>query len=403
MTYFRRIAAVFSAAAICACGTLFPAAAAYRGDTNDDGRIDSFDVVNCRKAILNSFAGGKVDLATDIDGNGSVEINDLVLITKYVLGKTKELPKETNTTTTATTTVTTTTSQQTTTTTTYTNGESYMQKMAKDIKVHEDSAATVRNNGVDYGKIEKKSYYSKDAAKQKNLNILLPPGYDPSQSYPVLYVFHGIFGSEDSMIDENMKIQTMLGNLIAKGEAEKMIVVFPQMFTTNNNSLFPGFTNESSRAYDAIREDLENSIMPFMKENYSVKTGRENTAVTGFSMGGREALYVGLTRPEIYGYVGSACAAPGIFATVDGNMTHEGSITESEFGMKAKSNPPYVILISAAKYDGTVGQHPESYHKSLESKGVEHIWHEIPDGGHGETSVRPHMYNFLRYIFKATK
>lgn len=403
MTGLKKIAAVLSAASICACGTLFSASAAFRGDANDDGRIDSLDVVKCRKALLNSFSGGRVDSSTDIDGNGATEVNDLVLITRYVLGKTKEFPQPIQTTTTATTSTTTTTNYNQTTTTTYTNGESYMQRMAKDIQIHEDPSVTNRNGGVDYGKLEKKSYYSKDAAKQKNLNILLPPGYDPSQSYPVLYVFHGIFGSEDSMIDENMKIQTMLGNLVAKGEAEKMIVVFPQMFTTSDNSLFPGFTNESSRAYDAIREDLENSIMPFMKENYSVKTGRENTAVTGFSMGGREALYVGLTRPEIYGYVGSACAAPGIFATVDGNMTHEGSIPQSEFGEKAKANPPYVILISAAKYDGTVGQHPESYHNALTSKGVEHIWHEIPDGGHGETSVRPHMYNFLRYIFKATK
>jgi glucuronoarabinoxylan endo-1,4-beta-xylanase len=396
MTGFKKFVAVCSAAAICTCGTLANAAAALQGDTNNDGRIDSLDVVKCRKALLNSFSGGSVDRLTDIDGNGATEINDLVLLTRYVLGKTKVFPQTSQTTTT-----TTTYSQTTTTTTTYTNGESYMQKIAKDIQIHEDPSVTVRNGGVDYGTIEKKTYYSKDACRQKNLNILLPPGYDPSQSYPVLYVFHGIFGSEDSMIDENMKIQTMLGNLIAKGEAEKMIVVFPQMFTTSDNSLFPAFTNESSRAYDAIREDLENSIMPFMKENYSVKEGRENTAVTGFSMGGREALYVGLTRPEIYGYVGSICAAPGIFATVDGNMTHEGSIPESEFGVKAKSTPPYVILISAAKYDGTVGQHPESYHKALESKGVEHIWHEIPDGGHGETSVRPHMYNFLRYIFKA--
>ena len=156
-----------------------------------------------------------------------------------------------------------------------------MQKMAADIHMHEEPSATEVKGGVDYGTIEKKTYFSKDAQREKNLNILLPPGYDKNQSYPVMYVFHGIFGSEDSMISEDMKIQTMLGNLVASGEAEKMIIVFPQMFTTKDD-IFPAFTNESSRAYDAIREDLENSIMPFMKENYPVKEGRENTAVTGF-------------------------------------------------------------------------------------------------------------------------
>lgn len=34
------------------------------------------------------------------------------------------------------------------------------------------------------------------------------------------------------------------------------------------------------------------AISKSMAENYSIKTGRENTGVTGFSMGGREALYV---------------------------------------------------------------------------------------------------------------
>ena len=32
--------------------------------------------------------------------------------------------------------------------------------------------------------------------------------------------------------------------------------------------------------------------------------------------------------------------------------------------------------------------------------GAEHIWHQLTDGDHGEISVRAHMYNFLRYVFK---
>jgi glucuronoarabinoxylan endo-1,4-beta-xylanase len=317
-----------------------------------------------------------------------------------VLGEIKEFPQtQTTVSTTVTTAVTETSSTDTTTTVTSSTGGSYMQKMAEDIHIHEEPSSTETKAGTDYGKIEKKSYFSKDAQREKNLNILLPPGYDPGQTYPVLYVFHGIFGSEDSMIDENMKIQTMLGNLVASGEAEKMIVVFPQMFTTSEN-LFPAFTNESSRAYDAIREDLENSIMPFMEENYPIKTGRENTAVTGFSMGGREALYVGVTRPQLFGYVGSVCAAPGIFPTVDGNMTHEGCMSPDEFGFGSGPSP-YVLMLTCTRFDGTVGDAPESYHNALTKNGAEHIWHELTDGDHGAISVRAHMYNFLRYIFKA--
>jgi len=184
-----------------------------------------------------------------------------------------------------------------------------------------------------------------------------------------------------------MNIQTMLGNLIADGEAEKMIVVFPAMFTGSGS---PGFNAESSRKYDLIREDIESSIMPFMEENYSIKTCRENTAITGFSMGGREALYTGVTRSEVYGYVGSACPAPGIFPTTDGFMTHEGCLSESEFKC---GTSPYLLMISAAQYDGTVGTYPQSYHEVLAKNGEEHIWNVIPDGDHGGNTVRPVTIN----------
>ena len=142
------------------------------------------------------------------------------------------------------------------------------------------------------------------------------------------------------------------------------------------------------------------AISKSMAENYSIKTGRENTGVTGFSMGGREALYVGVTRPQLYGYVGSVCAAPGIFPTVDGNMTHEGCMSPSEFGFGSEPSP-YVLMLTCTRFDVTVGDAPESYHNALTSNGAEHIWHELTDGDHGGISVRAHMYNFLRYIFKA--
>ncbi len=30
-----------------------------------------------------------------------------------------------------------------------------------------------------------------------------------------------------------------------------------------------------------------------------------------------------------------------------------------------------------------------------------HIWHYVTDGDHGGKTIRPHMYNFVRNIFKA--
>ena len=52
--------------------------------------------------------------------------------------------------------------------------------------------------------------------------------------------------------------------------------------------------------------------MAWLKKNFSILEGRENTAITGFSMGGREALAIGLAHPELFAYIGAIAPAPGL-------------------------------------------------------------------------------------------
>ena len=51
---------------------------------------------------------------------------------------------------------------------------------------------------------------------------------------------------------------------------------------------------ENSLAYDNFINDLEKDVMPFVEKTFFVSTGTENTAIAGFSMGGRETLYIGI-------------------------------------------------------------------------------------------------------------
>ena len=57
------------------------------GDLNGDGRIDSFDIVLCRRELLNTENSTSFNKLADMDGNGTVQLNDLVLLTRFVLGK----------------------------------------------------------------------------------------------------------------------------------------------------------------------------------------------------------------------------------------------------------------------------------------------------------------------------
>ena len=57
------------------------------GDLNGDNRIDSLDVALCRRELLSAESSTNVNKLADMDGNGRIELNDLVLITAFVLGK----------------------------------------------------------------------------------------------------------------------------------------------------------------------------------------------------------------------------------------------------------------------------------------------------------------------------
>ena len=43
--------------------------------------------------------------------------------------------------------------------------------------------------------------------------------------------------------------------------------------------------------FDKTRNEIVDSILPELKRRYKVKSGRENMAIAGHSLGGRNALY----------------------------------------------------------------------------------------------------------------
>lgn len=254
-------------------------------------------------------------------------------------------------------------------------------------------------SGVTYGKTEKKTYYSKTCEKNRPVNIVLPANYSKDKKYPVLYVLHGIFGNEGTMINDNdPNIRTLMGNLTANGLAEEMIVVYPYMYASKTQDVCTAIDVENSAAYDNFLNDLVNDLMPFMAKNYSVAEGKENTAVFGFSMGGREALAIGFAYPDKFGYIGAACPAPGLVPGRDWAMEHPGQFKESE--LKFNDEMPYLIMIGAGDKDGTVGSFPQSYHDLMAKNKVEHIYYVIKGSDHGNPAIQSVCYNFVTNIFK---
>ncbi len=350
----------------------------HKGDINYDGVINSLDIVLARKGLINGITDKKMLKAADADSNGLFELNDALLIMQFVSGKIQEFPvvepvvvpgqRK------------------------YTMEE--LTKIVQDSLVNnEPSSSHQEKAGVKYGTIKKENYYSKKANKNKPYNILLPADYDPSKKYPVLYVLHGFFENEDRMITKGngvMYTRQIVGNAIAEGAAKDMIVVCPLIFTSATMNSATGFGDAGSvQGYNNFVDDIVDSLMPHIEEKYSVATGRDNTAVTGFSMGGMESLQIGMKYGDKFGYVGAICPAPGASGAWKWNSEEE---------------TPHLVMITGGTQDDVVGLNtPEGYHNNFNKNGVPHVWHVVQGGHHGDDSIHSALYSFVRAVFQATE
>ncbi len=252
---------------------------------------------------------------------------------------------------------------------------------------------------VKYGEFSHDTYFSETCGLERGYSILLPADYSDEKQYAVLYLLHGIFGNEYSFSsDSSNKIREIAGNMAADGLIEDTIIVCPNMYATSDPEQQPGFDTESCLPYDNFINDLVNDLMPHIESKYSALTGRENTYLAGFSMGGRETIFITLMRPELFGYVCAISSAPGIVATTDKFMTHVGQMEESEMKFADDAVKPDVFMMCCGTNDSVVGTYPKSYHEILEVNGVDHIWYEITGADHDNNAIKSGLYNLFKQI-----
>lgn len=249
-----------------------------------------------------------------------------------------------------------------------------------------------RQDGVTYGTTVFKTYLSRTTGAFRKVLVILPPDYTAEKDYPVLYLLHGIGGDHSEW--SGGKPDVVVGNLIAAGLAPEMIIVMPNVRARQNDAANPSdvYSPAHFAAFDNFINDLTNDLMPFIAREYSVAEGRENTAVAGLSMGGREALYIGLTLPETFGYVGAFCPAPGVLP-----YNAEGGLFQPA-DFKATEGYESYILINAGEWDGVVGEWPSTYADTLTANGTPVTFYTMP-GGHDFNVWKHGLYNFAQRIF----
>lgn len=144
---------------------------------------------------------------------------------------------------------------------------------------------TKRQQGVPLGTIEEMIYPSEVVGGDREAYVYLPPEYDSSKKYPVLYLLHGIGCDRGQW--RYMSLNEILSNMIYMGELQPIVAVIPSIVPKDGLNK-DTFSAENIEAFTKFEDEFIKDLEPYVLANYGVSSEREDTGVCGLSMGGME-------------------------------------------------------------------------------------------------------------------
>jgi enterochelin esterase-like enzyme len=177
-----------------------------------------------------------------------------------------------------------------------------------------DEAEFETTQAVHHGEVRTVWYESSTLGVQRRMHVYTPPGYENgTEKYPVFYLLHG-GGDDDFGWSTIGRAGFILDNLIAAKKAVPMVVVMPNGSLPPPKDMPPrparGATPspEFQKAMEAVMmrftHEVLNDVIPAIEKTYRVKTGSENRALAGLSMGGGQTLGLLISKPDHFAYVG---------------------------------------------------------------------------------------------------
>lgn len=183
-------------------------------------------------------------------------------------------------------------------------------KFRKTIYGWRDSCEKKPGITGDYEFIE--SVSSEFLEQNRNVIVWLPPSYNHTNNhYPVLYMHDGqnVFDHLTSSFGSEWRIDEIVTDLITREMINEIIVV--AVYNTTDRSAEYAPTKKGNHYTRFMIEEL----MPMVNGRYRTKTGPENTAVMGSSLGGLIAFDLAWENPEVFGKAG--CLSPAYLVNKD--------------------------------------------------------------------------------------
>jgi enterochelin esterase-like enzyme len=179
-----------------------------------------------------------------------------------------------------------------------------------EIPAHDQDFYALKN--VPHGQMRELQYYSGVQESMRRCFVYTPPGYEKNveKRYPVLYLQHG-GGENETGWSSQGKVNIIMDNLIAEGEAEPFIIVMDNgsWFRPRDQRPSPRDTTEK-RTWppkgwaDDFMNVLLKDIIPMIDANFRTIADQENRAMAGLSMGGMQTRIITLNNPDVFSHVG---------------------------------------------------------------------------------------------------
>jgi enterochelin esterase-like enzyme len=250
----------------------------------------------------------------------------------------------------------------------------------------------VRN--VPHGVVQRLEYQSKSINKAREAIVYLPPGYDGgTERYPVLYLLHGA-GGDESVWNERMQANVILDNLIADGELEPLVVVMPHGFTNRMpNDERPRTAGAYKIEMQEFAVDFVGDLVPLVEARYRVVADRAHRAIAGNSMGGGQALRLGLTHPDMFSSVASFSAA----MQIANNAAWGGIDMDAALANADAINGLDMLWVGCGTEDNLFNVNKE-FSDQLTKAGIEHTFRSTP-GAHTPAVWSRYLHEVAPQLF----
>lgn len=241
------------------------------------------------------------------------------------------------------------------------------------------------NPAVTSGQVRILWRQSKLTGRMRQLHVYTPPGYDRDidKRYPVLYLQHGAGENQTSWTRQG-KVNHIMDNLLAREKAKPMIVVMAHGYAARPGAANP---DRPSREDNLFQQVVVEELVPFIDDQFRTIADREHRAIAGLSMGGGQAMRIGLEHLDQFAWV----------ATMAGAIDAENPPAVLRDPQLA--NARLKLLWIGCGRDDMILERSEKLHEKLTQQGITHVYH-LSDGSHEWQAWRKHLWELGPLLFR---